>query len=243
MPAEDTSNRWLPMEDHVSTLRRCGIAGLVGAGLLLAADWIMLGAFMSGAEFNANWHVLLAEMPRWRLMVGGLAGPLGAWLYVIGFWQLYLALKPAGTRLAFVVFAGFSMSFVWVAGAFHTSFPLLADAWRMRQAAAGDGTGLTGPLAESSFVYAGWLFYIGSAPALVAVVLLAYAVLAKDTRYPRWFAALNPALLYLASALFQWVPAPLGGLLVIGAGNLVFLLFFAVSTALLWNGGRRKGTE
>jgi hypothetical protein len=71
----------------------------------------------------------------------------------------------------------------------------------------------------------------------VSVVLLAYAVLRKETLYPRWFAALNPALLFLLSTLFQWLPAPLGGLLVIGAGNLVFLVFFTVSTMLLWHGG------
>src|SRR5207248_6081407 len=69
----------------------------------------------------------LSEMPHWRLLIGGLVGPVGAWFYVVGFWQLYLALKPAGRPLAFAVFAGFSMSFVWVAGAFHTSFPFLAD--------------------------------------------------------------------------------------------------------------------
>ena len=49
---------------------------------------------------------------------------------------------------------------------------------------------------------------------------------------PRWFAALNPAVLFLLTTLFEWVPAPLGGPLVIGAGNLVFLVFFAASTAL-----------
>jgi hypothetical protein len=231
------------MRDNAATLRLCGVAGLVGASLLLAADWTLLGTFTSGSEFRENWHVLLSEMPRWRLTVGGLAGPVGAWFYVVGFWQLYLALKPAGRPLAFGVFAGFSMSFVWVAGAFHTSFPFLAEASRMRGAATGDETTVVRAAVEGMFAYAGWLYYVGLAPALVGVVLLAYAVVRKRTRYPRWFAALNPALLYLLSILFQWLPAPLGGLLVIGAGNLVFLLFFAVSTALLWNGGKFEGSE
>jgi hypothetical protein len=30
-------------------------------------------------------------MPRWRLVAGGLAGPIGAWCYGIGFWQLDVA--------------------------------------------------------------------------------------------------------------------------------------------------------
>jgi hypothetical protein len=54
---------WRNMGNNVPTLRCCGIAGMVGAGLLLAADWILLGTFTSGSEFKENWQVLLAEMP------------------------------------------------------------------------------------------------------------------------------------------------------------------------------------
>src|SRR5262249_29216610 len=115
--------------------------------------------------------------------------------------------------------------------------------WRIREAAAGDGAIGVREAAERMFAYAGWLYYVGLAPSLVGAVSLAYAVLGKRTRYPRWFAALNPALLYPLATVFQWLPAPLGGLLVIGAGNLVFLVYFAVSTALLWNGGRPEGPE
>jgi hypothetical protein len=225
--------------DEVSTLRWCGVAGLAGATVLLAADWILLGTFTSGREFNERWYVLLSSMPRWRLVVGGLAGPVGAWCYGIGFWQLYLALKPAGQRLAFVVFAGFSLSFVCSAGAFHASFPLLADAWYAKQAA-GAGAALGDVTTDPTFHYFGLLFVASMPSAAIATALLAYAVIWKNTRYPRWFAAMNPALLFLLTRAFVWMPAPLGGLLIIGAGNIVFLLFFACSTALLWNGGLRR---
>jgi hypothetical protein len=227
---------------EVSTLRGCGVTGFAGATILLVADWIMLGTLTSGREFNEKWHVLLAEMPRWRLVAGGLAGPIGAWCYGIGFWQVYAALKPAGRRLAFVVFAGFSLSFIWAAGAFHTSFPFVADAWRGQQAAA-NGVAVRDVATGPSFHYFGLLMVASMAPAAVASALLPYAILWKRTRYPRWFAACNPALLYVLTALFVWVPAPLGGLLVVGAGNMMFLVFFASSTALLWHGGRREESE
>jgi hypothetical protein len=92
--------------------------------------------------------------------------------------------------------------------------------------------------AADAFAYAGWLYCAGLAPALAGAALLAYAVLSGRSLYPRWFAALNPALLFLLCASFRLAPAPVGGPLVIGSGNLVFLVFFAASTALLWNGGR-----
>jgi len=230
------------MQEHVPTLRLCGIAGIVGACLLLAADWILMGTFTSGSEFKENWYVVLSQMPQWRLTVGGLAGPVGAWLYVVGFWQLYLTLNSAGRYVAFGVFAGFSMSFVWLAGAFHTSFPFMAHAWKAKEAATGEGAAVVQEMKEATFSYAGRLYYLGLAPAFIGTVLLAYAVLRGLSRYPRWFAALNPAILFLLSTLFQYLPAPLGGLLVIGAGNLVFLLFFTVSTVLIWNGGKCEGT-
>lgn len=217
-----------------SIMRWCGLTGILGAALLLAADWTMLGTWSSGQEFNEKWHIFLTEMPRWRLALGGLAGPIGAWCYVVGFWQVRVALKPAGRVLAFVVFAGFSLSFVWAAAAFHSSFPLLADALRTKQAAAGNVTAES-LLQDPGFQYFGMLFLGAMPPAGLACLLLAYAVLWKPTRYPRWFAALNPAVLFLLSAAFRWMPAPLGGPLVIGAGNLAFLIVFVCSTALLWN--------
>jgi hypothetical protein len=216
--------------------------GLGGATILLAADWTMLGTLTSGWEFTDRWYVLLSEIPRWRLVAGALAGPIGAWCYGLGFWQLYVALKPAGQRLAFLVFAGFSLSFVWTAGAFHTSFPFVADAWLAQQSAA-NGAAAGELTAGPTFRYFGSLFLAGLAPAAVASALLPYAILRKRTRYPRWFAACNPALLYLPTALFARVPAPLGALLVVGAGNMIFLVFFACSTALLWNGGLGDGSE
>lgn len=223
----------------VATLRWCGIAGIVGATLLLAADWLLLATFTSGGDFKERWLAVLLEIPRWRLVAGGLMGPIGAWFYVIGFWQLYLALKPAGRHLAFLVFAGFSISFIWAAGAFHASFPLFADAWRAKQAA-NPAVDLT---ADPTFHYFGWLFLAAMPFAALATALLAFAILWKETRYPRWFAAVNPALLYLVTLVFAWVPAPAGGLLVIGAGNMVFLAFFVSSTAILWNGGPRGRAE
>jgi hypothetical protein len=227
---------------EVSTLRACGVAGLGGATILLAADWFMLGTFTSGREFNERWYVLLAEMPRWRLLVGGLAGPIGAWCYGVGFWQLYVALKPAGRPLAFLVFAGFSLSFIWAAGAFHTSFPFVADAWQAQQAAT-NGASVAEVATGPTFRYFGLLLLASMAPATVASALLPYAILYKPTRYPRWFAACNPAMFYLLTTLFAWLPAPLGGLLVIGAGNMTFMVFFAGSTVVLWNGGLREELE
>jgi hypothetical protein len=158
-------------------------------------------------------------------------------------WHRFLAailgIEALGTALGLFGVADFSLSFVWSAGAFHASFPLLADAWQAKQTA-GAGAALGDVTTDPTFHYFGLLFVASMPSAAIATALLAYAVIWKNTRYPRWFAAMNPALLFLLTRAFVWMPAPLGGLLIIGAGNMVFLLFFACSTALLWNGGLRQ---
>ena len=227
----------------VPALRWCGASGLCGAALLLTADWFLLGTSLSGPELMENWLSVLARMPGWRLTVGGLLGPVGAWCYVVGFWQVYLALRPGGRRLAFGCFTGLSMTFIWVAGAFHTSFPFIAHARLSQEAATGEGAAVVRSLCEQSFAYFGLLLVLGLIPSVAALGILAYAVLRRAARYPRWFVVCNPAVLYALAYPFRWMPAPLGGLLAIGTGNLVFLAFFALSTILLWNGGRDVGAD
>jgi hypothetical protein len=135
------------------------------------------------------------------------------------------------------------MTFIWVAGAFHTSFPFVAHAWLSQEAVTGEGAAVVKWHSEQSFAYFALLFTVGLLPSVVALGLLAYTVLRRPTLYPRWSVLCNPALLYLVAYPFRWLPAPLGGPLFIGTGNLVFMLFFSLSTTWLWNGGRSVGSH
>lgn len=206
--------------------------------MLLASDWLMMGTYTDARSFAVNWLTILAEMPTWRVISGAIVGPLGAWLYLVGFWQLYVALRPAGRRLAFVCWAGFSIGFLYVAGAFHTSFPFMAHAARSMNAVQTSGPERATVLAEQTINYAGMLFVASALPSLVGCLALAYAVLFLPTRYPRWTVVFNPLVLFVFTLSFRFVPAPLGGLLHIGYGNILFFVFFTASTAVLWHGGR-----
>ena len=146
-------------------------------------------------------------------------------------------MRSAGRRLAFLCSAGFSIGFVYVAGAFHASFPFMAHAAQSMEAVETRGPDRVTALAEQTINYAGLLFVSGALPSLVGCLTLAYAVLFLHTRYPRWMIVFHPLSLYLVTLAFRFVPAPLGGLLYIGYGNILFLVFFAASTAVLWNGG------
>lgn len=165
-------NNTLPQQ-----LRCFGVCGIIGAALLLCADWLMLGSLTSGAEFNASWLDRLVAMPLWRIRLGGLAGPIGACFYALGFWQIYLALRQADRNLAFVCFAGFSVSFVCIAGSFHAAFPFMAALTSAHNAVPGNL--VVDASYADAMVYFRQLFYLGSAPALVSVLLLPYLVLRR----------------------------------------------------------------
>lgn len=74
-------------------IRLAGIVALTCAALVFAADVIMLGLPVSGDEILD--YRILVGLPEWRLRLGG----YGAFIiigFVIGVWQLYEGIKPAG---------------------------------------------------------------------------------------------------------------------------------------------------
>ena len=74
-------------------IRLAGVASLACAAIVFASDVIMLGLPGSGSEV-ADYHAL-ANIPEWRLRLGS----YGAFViigFVVGVWQLYEGIKPAG---------------------------------------------------------------------------------------------------------------------------------------------------
>ncbi len=197
----------------------------------------MLGAATSGQEFSVKWLDVLASMPEWRLTIGGLAGPIGAGFYILVFGQLYLALSPANRALSFVCSAGLSLSFVCL-GAFHAAFPFAAYLKQMHNTAVGTPT-VDAAYAEA-MAYFGKMYYLGLGPAVISILLMPCLLLFCRTSYPKWFVVANPAIFWLGCMTFRYVPAPLGGPLFIGSGNIAFLFFFISSTIALWQGGTTK---
>lgn len=229
------SNRgWRMNSDGVIQLRTFGLVGVAGSVLLLLSDWVMLAAPTSGQEFGVRWLDILSTMPQWRLTVGGLAGPIGACLYAAGFWHVYLGLRPANRLVSFACFATQSSSFVTLA-AFHAAFPFAAHLQTINHAA-GDNPTVRDSY-SAAMEYLGNMYYVGLALGLIRALLLIGLLLVGQTRYPRWFVLVNPSFLWFACFAFRYVPAPLGGALFIGSGNIAHLTFFVLSTIVLWHRG------
>jgi hypothetical protein len=95
-------------------------------------------------------------------------------------------------------------------------------------------------LLEQSWEFLGFLYDILFVFATVETIFFLIAIIFRKTRYPKWIILLTPTLLDFAAPLTQYIRSPVGGIIYGGYYNLVFLLFFTVSTVKLWDRGINK---
>lgn len=219
-----------------SMIRWCGLAGIVGSVLLIAGD-LALGGWvpMSGRELGdmsvegfvrSGFEAYNGKTG--LMLVGAWAGPIAACFFVIGFAQVWFALRPAGTLLAGTTFSSFAV-FAISAGAFHASYAFLAVGVFAEQAGATDPAIVWDYLTRVLVTF----LFATATPLAVGSLAFAYAVAFRPTLYPRWMVLFTPLLLVMTRDVTFWVPAPLGGPLYATHFNICLLVFFAVSTLAL----------
>ena len=234
----------------VRGMRLSGGAGVLGGILLYLGD--MLYYFdphnpVPGGTFAATSLATLAQAESWRIVISGVLGVVCAWLYALGAWQVYLALRPAGQRIAVITAVAFAALMIYV-GVFHTA--VVPHALGAKVVALAGGQGVLAALgAQLPMEYFRGLLAVFVVPLVPFTVGFLYAVLRRHTRYPRQMALLTPSVLLVALHLLEAIPPPQsdGWYMMYtatagGYANLSLLLFFAVSTLVLWNGGRTPTT-
>lgn len=222
------------MED-LKLLRWTGIAGVIGAMLFLTGDMFLFGSWLSGQETLAeNWRLMNRFSPL-RLMIGGILGPLSVIFYVLGCWHFYLALKPGGKHLGFLVFLTYTSGMI-VGGAYQAVSPLLGFLFHIEQALGQEQFNmLHAPMRQ----YLALFFAIAQIFGIIGALLFIFLVLFRSTRYPRWMVFVTPPVILFTRTIGRYIPAPFGGNLLAGYINLGFLIIFGVSLKILWHGGRR----
>ncbi len=216
-------------------LRMLGIIGLTGATIMFIGDMLFFGSFTnsSGSDFMANYVTKLGTIAPEQIRLASLLGPLAVPFYLVGFAQVFRALKPAGKGWALITFVFFVISVVLI-GCYHFSVGYISYISQLKM-----GLGATNSEAFNEFEALCWqhnysLYSIGTLCAQIAVALLFYVVLIYKTHYPGKIIYLTPlALLFIGNSLPELVPAPVGGFLVAGYSNLIFMGFFAVVTIVL----------
>src|SRR5215472_9275656 len=234
----------VPMEWEASDRARrlAGLAGLAGALLFFAGDMLFYGYFGSGAGFREGLLATVRQSSRERLFAGGLVGPVAACLCIVGFWHVYLDVRPSQERIARLMLVAFAVLMVF-GSAIHVLWATRGFA--LKYCYGSDDAGCRA-LLKTVNSYWELAYNIGAVPGYVGAMVLFGLVLLGKTWYPRWTALANPAVLMLLSPLADRTPAPFGAVLSGGFTNLSIALFFLVSVWTTWkqpkdDGPRKQG--
>ncbi len=166
-----------------------------------------------------------------RVMVGHFLGIFFIPLEMLGLFQVYRALKPAGGKLSWaIVIAALYLGFPGVV--YHASVAFTAAFLRTMT----DNPAID---LQQSWEYVRLLSDLLAAVLPVGFIvmsgLLIYTILKKPTLYPRWMAACTPLTFY-ALCILAYLLVPAVGTILAPAGfNLSFFCFFAIS---LWAEGK-----
>jgi hypothetical protein len=205
---------------NASTIRLCGYAGLIGACAMFAGDMMFYGQWGDGADALSGSLKVVQRADPPRLAIGGLASVIGGFGYSLGACHVYgrLAARPAWLRLG--ITAGF-LAIAVIATATHAVWGSFALA-------------VAGGTPDTYFIgnYLSLHFVIGGLVGGPASILLAGAIVLRRTNWPVWFAAVSPGAIYLLLSTASYLPAPFGAVMVGGAFNLAFVLFYGVSLGL-----------
>ncbi len=216
-------------------LRLTGLIGVLAALMGFIADWLLYGGFYGGAEFFIISRKIMSAISNTRLMAGGLLGPIEAAFYIIGFGHIYLALRPGGKTLAAITFGGLSWSVIVGAGAYHSAFVFKGLLLRTQNAMADPRPDWFQALLNDAAQYMHLLYNVMFILGLAATFTFLFLILFRKTLYPKWMVLFVPTLWILVlPQIAENIPAPVGGMLLGGSMNLSFLIYFVISTILLW---------
>jgi hypothetical protein len=219
----------------VHRLRLTGVCGVMGALCLVVGDFLITPSLPGLTE---DVIAIRAGISEPRTYASGLLGAIGCLLYPFAAWHGYLALRPAGAKVAtfsLVAFAVMLMS----TGIYHAIFIALNFGAKVARAA-GDQAVVELALALPDAYARLFLTLLVIPPAVIFTALSGYAILSGWSLYPRWFVLLSPFIILMEYVLLVVTIAPLAPRLLYfsllgNVYNLAILLLFVASTSLLWN--------
>lgn len=199
-----------------------GITGITAALLMFAGDMLLYYTAEPIVNFEDEIVGILGTISQDRLRIGGLIGPFAAFLYIVGFYQIYLAIKPEYEKRAKMIFALLSLGIIY-GGAFHSHFTHLGIM------SFGNHTQALELAEEYSILNFAMMFI----PSMIAYLTLTFLILTDKTYYPKWIVLFSPIVLFWLSPLMQMLPQPYMMIIAGGWSNIICMIFFSVSTVVL----------
>jgi hypothetical protein len=225
------------------SLRTAGLLALIGAFLYATGDVLLLAGkaslenyprltpfakLLSGSE-------RMVALPPSRLIWGALLGVFSTPLVLAGFWQVYQGLDGANaswTLITFLLFASASIICAFV----HGTFYYMGEYVHALNDVQDDSQEIVAHMIQRHrnvliATYSPVLVFI-----FLASILFSVLVASGRTLFPVWMAAINPVTMTILWLLLKRILPQFIRDHTEGAGfNIAYLVFFACTTATLWN--------
>lgn len=209
------------------TLLLTGIAGLIASLLVGSGEFLL--HFDPLSRFSSGGYDFFVGIDANRTSIGHFTGVIGATLYPVGCFHIYLMLRAGGERLAFASFLlssfGFIVGAVWIGS--RASISALAQYQELVH--------IEELMNLYVLRYESLLWVIRFTTLLLSVIIIVVCVKGKS-RYPRWIAVFNPIVVILASFILFLVVPSVGKYLMPVALNVAFFVFFSLSLIIVIRG-------
>jgi hypothetical protein len=166
---------------------------------------------------------VMKKLPAKRVMVGGMIGPVSAFLQCVGFYHIVLITDDSMKPLAMITFL-FSCFGMMAGGAYHShcAYLGLLGEDRFRDALA---------VVEAYFQKLPLLYYAGMG---IGFLLLALLIASGHTLLPRWMVLLSPGILFLLRPAVARLPKGIRIVVSGGWTNWISVIYYlAVLFAIL----------
>ncbi len=200
-----------------------GVVGFIAAILVGTGEFLL--HFDHLARYSEDSYAFMLAISDERQTLGHFLGVLGAPLYVVGCWHIYLMLRPANQPLAFAGFLASAYGFM--IGADWISSRASIGALIHFQEAGGSIEGL---VSLYELRYESLLTVIRITTVLLSVIFI-YLALTGRSYYQKWQAIFNPILLLVINFIIYAISPAVGKYLMPIALNVAFGIFFLMSIA------------
>lgn len=210
-----------------------GIVGILGVLLTIVSDFILIGKPNSAYSFLKLGTESMANIAQWRITLGAFLGVVVLPFQIAGLISVYHGLKPAGRIIPIVVVITNAHALI-MGVAFHISYAFIGSGWKIYYET-GPGNKITSQMVERFDLYWKTIVIIMFTELLFSSVIYILLILKGNTLYPKWMALLNPlCIMFFIFPLIFIIPAPFGGFITPAYFNIITMVFFVFSTAVIY---------
>lgn len=205
------------------TLIVTGLAGILAATLVGIGEYML--HYDAQGRFSASGYDFMLGIGDDRSTVGHFFGVLGATLYPVGCYHIYMMLKPANKKWAFFAFLigsfGFIVGTVWIGSRASVS--------ALIQMPSSDMLDHLITLYQTRYET---LLQITRLTTLFLSGVIIWLAIGGRSYYPRWIAIFNPMLLIIANFMIFTIAPTVGKHTMPIALNVAFFIFFLLSVLI-----------